>query len=83
MTRDEITALFDRRLEAFNEHEAAALAEDYSDDAVVESPLAGGTATGREAVERLYVTFFAAFTDLKLDQDDSSSTATKSPCSAG
>ena len=33
MTKDEITALFDRRLEAFNEHEAAALAEDYSDDA--------------------------------------------------
>jgi steroid delta-isomerase-like uncharacterized protein len=70
MTRDEITALFDRRLEAFNAHEAAALADDFSDDARVESPLAGGTATGREAIERLYVTFFAAFTDLTLEQDE-------------
>jgi len=47
MTKDEITALFERRHEAFNEHEAAALAEDFSDDATVESPLAGGTAIGR------------------------------------
>ena len=36
----------------------------------VESPLAGGTATGRDAIERLYVTFFAAFTDLTLEQDE-------------
>ena len=36
----------------------------------VESPLAGGSATGREAIERLYVTYFAAFPDLKLEQDD-------------
>ena len=70
MTREEIAALFARRHEAFNEHEAAALADDYSDDATVESPLAGGVATGREAIERLYVTFFAAFTDLKLDEDE-------------
>ncbi len=70
MTKGEITALFERRHEAFNEHEAAALAEEYSEDAVVESPLAGGTATGRDAIERLYVTFFAAFTDLKLEQDE-------------
>jgi len=70
MTKDEITALFERRHEAFNEHEAAALAEDFSDDATVESPLAGGTAMGREAIERLYVTFFAAFPDLTLEQDE-------------
>ena len=70
MTRDEITALFARRHEAFNEHEAAALAEDYSDDATVDSPLAGGIAKGREAIERLYVTLFAAFTDLTLEQDE-------------
>ena len=70
MTRNEITVLFERRHQAFNEHQAAALAEDYSDDAIVESPLAGGTATGREAIERLYVTFFAAFTDFKLEQDE-------------
>ena len=69
MTRDEIAALFARRHEAFNEHEAAALAEDFSDDATVESPLAGGLATGREAIERLYVTLFAAFTDVKLEQE--------------
>ena len=70
MTRDEIAALFARRHATFNDHEAAALADDYSDDATVESPLAGGVATGREAIERLYVTFFAAFTDIRLDDDE-------------
>ena len=36
----------------------------------MESPLAGGSATGREAIEKLYATYFRAFTDFKLEQRD-------------
>jgi steroid delta-isomerase-like uncharacterized protein len=69
MTRDEIAALFARRQQAWDRLDADALAADYSDDATVESPLAGGSASGRDAVERLYLTYFAAFPDFKIDQE--------------
>ncbi len=35
----------------------------------MESPLAGGAASGREAIERVYETYFAAFPDFKLQQE--------------
>lgn len=69
MTRDEITALFTRRQQAFQRRDAAALAADYSDEATVDSPLAGGAATGREAIEKLYATYFVAFPDFKITQE--------------
>ena len=69
MTRDEISALFARRQQAWETLDAVALAADYADDAMVESPLAGGSATGRDAIEKLYVTYFAAFPDLKFDYE--------------
>lgn len=69
MTREEITAFFAKRQTAWDRLDAAALATDYSDDANVESPLAGGSATGRDAIERLYATYFAAFPDFKVEQE--------------
>ena len=69
MTRDEIAALFARRQQAWDRLDADALAADYSADATVESPLAGGSALGRDAIERLYVTYFAAFPDFKIVQE--------------
>ena len=69
MTRDEIAALFAKRQRAWQKLDAAALAEDYSDDATVDSPLAGGSATGRDAIEKLYITYFAAFPDLKFEHE--------------
>jgi uncharacterized protein (TIGR02246 family) len=69
MTRDEIHALFARRQQAWATLDAAALARDYADDATVDSPLAGGSATGREAIEKLYATYFAAFPDFKFEQE--------------
>jgi steroid delta-isomerase-like uncharacterized protein len=69
MTRDEIAALFARRQTAWDQLDAVALAADYAEDATVDSPLAGGSATGRDAIERLYVTYFAAFPDLKFDYE--------------
>ena len=67
MSRDEIEALIDRRERAWNARDAHALALDHAEDGVVESPLAGGNATGREAIEKLYATYFRAFTDFKLE----------------
>lgn len=70
MSRDEIAALMDRRHHAWNAHDAHALSLDHSEDCVVWSPLAGGNATGREAIERLYAALFHTFTDLKLERRD-------------
>ena len=70
MTRQDVRALFTRRQDAWDRLDAAALAADHADDGVVESPLAGGAATGREAVQKLYGTYFRAFSDLRLEEDD-------------
>ena len=70
MSRDEIEALIDRRQHAWNARDAHALALDHSEDGVVESPLAAGSATGREAIEKLYATYFRAFTDYKMEKRD-------------
>ena len=70
MTRQDIEALFERRQQAWDRLDAAALAADHTEDSLVESPLAGGPATGRDAIVKLYQTYFAAFTDLTLDRDE-------------
>ena len=54
MTRDEIVALFARRLEAFSRLDAPTLASLHARMACVESPFAGGVAEGREAIEQVY-----------------------------
>ena len=65
MTRDEIEALFARRQEDYERLDAAALADDYSDDCVVETPLSGAPLIGREANEEHFRKLFAAFPDLQ------------------
>ena len=70
MTRQEIEALFARRQQAWDRLDAAALTADHTDASVVDSPLAGGPTTGREAIAKLYQTYFGAFTDLRLEQDE-------------
>ncbi len=64
MTREEITALFDRRRAAIDRHDALALALDHAADCVLESPMAGGTVQGRGAVEQVSQAFFEAFPDV-------------------
>jgi steroid delta-isomerase-like uncharacterized protein len=68
MTREEIVALFDRRQIAYDNLDAAALAQDYADDCSVESPT-GGTHTGRTAVERVLEAVFDGLGDLKTHTD--------------
>jgi steroid delta-isomerase-like uncharacterized protein len=70
MSRDEIAALVARRQLAWDAGDAHALTQDHSEDCVVDSPLGGGPTKGREAIERLYTTYFRAFTDLKLEGGD-------------
>jgi steroid delta-isomerase-like uncharacterized protein len=70
MTREEISALFARRHEAFSRRDAAALVRDLSENSVVESPFAGGATQGRAAIEALHRAFFQAFPDARLTWDD-------------
>ncbi len=68
MTREDIVALFNRRQEAWEDLDAEALAADYADDAVIESPLAGSH-RGRQAAEQALRAAFSAFLDLKVTTD--------------
>jgi steroid delta-isomerase-like uncharacterized protein len=70
MTREEISALFARRHDAFNSRDIPALVRDVSEDSVVDSPFAGGITRGRAAIEDLYRSFFHAFPDAKLGWED-------------
>ena len=69
MTREEITAMFNRREVAWDEHDAAALAADHALDAVVISPT-GGVLEGRGDIERIYKVWFTAFPDLYFKERD-------------
>ena len=63
MTRGEIAALFARRQDAWQRRDATALADDYTDDAVAESPMQGRL-QGRSRIGLVYSSWFAAFPDL-------------------
>ena len=67
MTRDAITALFDRRRAAFERHDVAALVPDYADDCVVESPT-GGVHHGPTAVGLVLQMVFDAL-DVKIHEE--------------
>lgn len=69
MTREEITALFERRAQTWARHDAAGLAADHSPDCVVVSPT-GGVLEGREEIERIYGIWFKAFPDIVLSPPD-------------
>ena len=68
MTREEIVALFDRRLEMYDDFDAGGLAADYSDDVLVESPMSG-VHTGRKAAEQALRGTLSAFLDLKMNRE--------------
>jgi len=69
MTREEITAMFKRREAYWHAHDAAALASDHADNAVVISPT-GGVLEGRSEIERIYQVWFTAFPDLHFTERD-------------
>jgi steroid delta-isomerase-like uncharacterized protein len=65
MSREDMVALFKRRQDAYDDLDAAALAADYAEDAVIDSP-SGGVHTGREAAERTLRAVFSAFLDITI-----------------
>ena len=67
MTRNEIAAIFERRLMAYDNQDAGALAADYTVDCVIESP-SGGVHHGRAAAEQILRSVIDAF-DVKMHQD--------------
>lgn len=66
MPADELRALLERRLEAFNAHDAPALAAAHAEGGVLWSPMFRRK-LGRMAIEESYRSLFAVFPDLHLD----------------
>lgn len=69
MTRNAILALAERRADALNRHDIAALSSLYAADCVVDSPLAAGTVHGRQAIAKVHQALFEAFPDLTFTQE--------------
>jgi steroid delta-isomerase-like uncharacterized protein len=69
MTHAEIEAFFDRRQIAYDDLDAATLAEDYAEDCIVDSPT-GGTHSGRAAVQKVLQAVFDGFLDMKTRTDN-------------
>ena len=69
MTRQQMLDFFKRRDDAYDDLDAAGLAADYADHAVIESPTAG-VHTGPEAAERTFRVIFGAFLDLTTKVDN-------------
>jgi steroid delta-isomerase-like uncharacterized protein len=70
MTHEEIVALFDRRADAWVRRDVSALADMHGGTGVIESPMAGGTVTGRAAIAQLYDAFFKSFPDARITTDE-------------
>lgn len=69
MTAEELTALVGRRRDGLARHDASALAADYADDCVLQSP-GWGTVNGRLAIEQVFRAFFRAFPDSVFEFGD-------------
>ena len=64
MTRQQVEDLFARRDRAIGRRDAAGWTAIYAEDAVVESPTAGGAVMGRRAIEDVTRTWFDGFPDV-------------------
>jgi steroid delta-isomerase-like uncharacterized protein len=70
MTREETTALFARRQDAMNRHDAAGLTTLYAEDCVVESPTGGGVVKGLAMVEEIHRAWITGFPDVVFTTED-------------
>lgn len=64
-----MASLIERRTDALNRHDTAALSTLYAADCQVESPLAAGTVQGRQALAKVNQALFDAFPDVRFDPD--------------
>jgi steroid delta-isomerase-like uncharacterized protein len=63
MNREDLTALFSRRLDAWARRDPDALAATYAENAVADSPMQGRL-HGRARIREVYVDWMTAFPDL-------------------
>jgi steroid delta-isomerase-like uncharacterized protein len=64
MNRQTIEELFAQRERSLAARDAQSLSALFAEDAVVESPTAGGAVQGREAIEKITQAWFAGFPDV-------------------
>jgi ketosteroid isomerase-like protein len=64
MTRKQVEEFFARRDSAHSRRDVDAVSALYAEDAVVESPTAGGSVEGRAAIEEITRTWFLGFPDV-------------------
>lgn len=69
MTRQQVEALFARRDAALAQHDVDGITAQYAEDAVVDSPTAGGTVTGRKAIEEVTRAWFAGFPEVTFTRE--------------
>ena len=70
MTRAEIVDVLERRAAAWRRLDTETLLADYDEDAVIESPLAGGTTQGGDQIRQVFQTYFVAFPDLGMEEGE-------------
>jgi steroid delta-isomerase-like uncharacterized protein len=70
MTRPDVEAVFKRYEEAMRGHDLEALPSLYAADAVVDSPTAGRSVTGRDAIVEITRTWFTGFPDVDFRTQD-------------
>lgn len=70
MTRQDVEDIFARRAQAIGRRDAATLASLHSENGVLESPTAGGTVRGRQAIEEIYRAWFTGFPDVTFVADE-------------
>src|SRR6516225_4663567 len=69
MTRADIAAWVEQRTAAMNRHDVAALTRCFAPDCVVESPTAGGTIRGLQAVDEIHRAWMNGFPDVAFTTD--------------
>ena len=69
MTRADIAAWVEQRTAAMNRHDVAALTRCFAPDCVVESPTAGGTIRGLQAVDEIHRAWMNGFPDVTFTTD--------------
>ena len=69
MTREEMLALLERRVSHWQDRDPEAIAADYAETAVLDSPMTGHS-VGREAIRRAYEALLKAFGELSIAYED-------------
>jgi steroid delta-isomerase-like uncharacterized protein len=70
MTRAEISGFFARFQETWTRRDIHALVSFHAEDGVVETPFGGGLTRGRDAIGRVYESFFHSFPDARITYDE-------------